>query len=174
MNRNDKKNYQRNCAFSFKTKRTAWNKRKDKNITLETLVESGKGSFYNQREWLEEYEYGKDMFHSEYGHDKNYTSGEDKDSDWEESSSEDDENSDSYTEELPVEDKNIVVSVSILERLICSSTGCKYCHESVSLIEDQQYSDELARRFKIHCTSTKCQRKNRKPFSDITRKSRQF
>ena len=36
-------------------------------------------------------------------------------SDWEESSSEDDESSDSNTEELPVEDKNIVVSVSILK-----------------------------------------------------------
>ena len=89
------------------------------------------------------------MFYSEYRDDKNYTSSEDNDSDWEESSSEDDESSDSNTEELPVEDKNIAVSVSILERLICSSTVCKYCHESVSLIEDQQYSAALARRFKI-------------------------
>ena len=38
------------------------------------LPESGKGYFYIQREWLEEYEYGKDMFYSEYGDDKNYTS----------------------------------------------------------------------------------------------------
>ena len=114
------------------------------------------------------------MFYSEYGDDKNYTSGEDTDSDWEESSSEDDESSDSNTEELPIEDKNIVVSVSILERLICSSTVCKYRHESVSLIEDQQYSAGLARRFKMHCTSTNCQPKNPKPFSDMTRKSGQF
>ena len=33
-----------------------------------------KSSFYIQREWLEEYEYGKGMFSSEYGVDKNYTS----------------------------------------------------------------------------------------------------
>ena len=142
--------------------------------TLANLAESDKGSFYNHREQLEEYEHGKGMFYSEYGDDKNYTSGEDTDSDWEESSSEDDESSDSNTEELPIEDKNIVVSVSILERLICSSTVCKYCHESVSLFEDQHYSDGLARRFKIQCTSANCHLKNPKPFSDMTRKSDHF
>ena len=41
-------------------------------MTLDTqvnLAESDKGPFYNQKEWLEEYEYGKDMFYSEYGDD---------------------------------------------------------------------------------------------------------
>ena len=38
MGRNDKCKYQRNCAFSFKRKRTAWNKRKDKAMTLDTQV----------------------------------------------------------------------------------------------------------------------------------------
>ena len=72
MGRNDKRKYQINCAFSFKRKRTAWNKRKDKNMTPDTqanLAESDKGSFHNQKEWLEEYEYGKGMFYSEYGDD---------------------------------------------------------------------------------------------------------
>ena len=58
--------------FSFKRKRTAWNKKKDKSMTLDTkvnLAESDKGSFYNQKEWLEEYKYGKVMFYSEYGDD---------------------------------------------------------------------------------------------------------
>ena len=66
MGRNDKRKYQRNCAFSVKRKRTAWNKRKTKTMVLDTqvnLAESGKGSFHKQREWLEEYEYGNDMFH---------------------------------------------------------------------------------------------------------------
>ena len=65
MGRNDKRKYQINCAFSFKRKRTAWNKRKDKSMTLysqENLAGSGKSSFYNQKEWLDEYEYGKGMF----------------------------------------------------------------------------------------------------------------
>ena len=39
------------------------------------------------------------MFYSEYCDDKNYASGEDNDSDWEASSGEDDESSDSNTEE---------------------------------------------------------------------------
>ena len=143
MGRNENRKYQRNCAFSFKRKRTAWNKRKDISMTFDTqvnLTESDKGFFCNQEEWLEQYQYGKGMFYSEYSDDKNCTSSEDNDREWEESSSEEDESSDSNTEELLVEDKNIVVSVSVLERLICSSTVCNYCHESVSLIEDQKYS----------------------------------
>ena len=62
MGGNNKRKYQRNCAFSFKRKKTVWNKRKDKTMTLETLVnlaESDKGSFYN----------GKGMFCSEYDDD---------------------------------------------------------------------------------------------------------
>ena len=38
-------------------------------MTLDThvnLAESDKVSFYNQKEWLEEYEHGKGMFYSEY------------------------------------------------------------------------------------------------------------
>ena len=41
-------------------------------MTLDTqvnLVESDKGSFYNQKKWSEEYEYGKGMFYSGYGDD---------------------------------------------------------------------------------------------------------
>ena len=53
MGPNDKRKYQRNCAFSFKRKRTVWNKRKDKTMTLYTqvnLAESDKGSLYNQKD----------------------------------------------------------------------------------------------------------------------------
>ena len=56
MGRINKCKYQINCAFSFKRKRTAWNKRKDKTMTLDTqvnLAESDKSSFYNQKEWLD-------------------------------------------------------------------------------------------------------------------------
>ena len=75
MGRNDKRKYQRNCALSFKRKRSAWNKRKDKTklclLTHERVnfAKSDKGSFYNQKEWLEEYEYRKGIFYSEYGDD---------------------------------------------------------------------------------------------------------
>ena len=72
MGRNGKRKYQRNSAFSFKGKRAAWNKRKVKTMAVDTqvnLAESDKGSFYNQKEWLEEHEHGKGMFYSEYGDD---------------------------------------------------------------------------------------------------------
>ena len=86
-----------------KGKRTAWNKRKDKTMTLDTqvnLAESDKGFFYNQKEWLEEYGYGKGTFYSECDDDENYTSSEDNDSSWEGSPSEEDKSSDSNTGEL--------------------------------------------------------------------------
>ena len=72
MGRNEKRKYQKNCAFSVKRKRTAWDKRKAKTMILNTqvnLAESDKGSFYNQKEWLEEYEHGNGMFYSGYGDD---------------------------------------------------------------------------------------------------------
>ena len=72
MGRNDKHKYKKNCAFSVKRKRTTWKKRKAKTMTLDrqvNLAESDKGPFYNQKESLEEYEYGKGMFYSEYGDD---------------------------------------------------------------------------------------------------------
>ena len=50
MGPNGKRKYQKNCAFSFKRKRKAWNKRKDKTMILDTqvnLAESDKGSFHN-------------------------------------------------------------------------------------------------------------------------------
>ena len=50
MGRNDQRKYQKNSAFSFKRKRTAWNKRKDKTMALNTqvnLAESDKSSICN-------------------------------------------------------------------------------------------------------------------------------
>ena len=52
IGRSDKRKYQRNCAFSFKRKRTAWNKGKDKIMALDTqanLTEMER--MENQREW---------------------------------------------------------------------------------------------------------------------------
>ena len=87
-----------------KGKRTAWNKRKDKTMTLDTqvnLAESDKGFFYNQKEWLEEYGYEKAIFYSECDDDENYMSSEYIDSSWEGIPSEEDKSSDSNTGELP-------------------------------------------------------------------------
>ena len=68
MGRSDKRKYQRNCAFSVKRKRTAWNKRKAKTMILDkqvNLAESDKGSFpagtrrcNNVRFWLH---FGRDV-----------------------------------------------------------------------------------------------------------------
>ena len=65
MGRNDKRKYQRNCAFRFKRKRTAWNKRKDKTMTLDTqvnLAESDRGSFYNRKNGKRSTSMGKACF----------------------------------------------------------------------------------------------------------------
>ena len=66
IGRSDKRKYQRNCAFSFKRKWTAWTKRKDKNygsLHIANLAESDKGSFCNQRKWSKFY-YGEFMIKS--------------------------------------------------------------------------------------------------------------
>ena len=79
-------------------------KEKIKPVTLDTqvnLAENDKGSFYIQKEWLEECEYGKGIFYSEYDDDKNYTSNEDNGSHWGESPSGEDESSTSNTGGLP-------------------------------------------------------------------------
>ena len=73
---------------------------KIKPVTIDSqvnLAENDKGSFYIQKEWLEECAYGKGIFYSEYDDDKNYTSNEDNDSHWGESASGEDESSASNT-----------------------------------------------------------------------------
>lgn len=89
------------------------------------------------------YEYGEGTFYGEYGDDKNCKSSEDTGSHCEEYSSGEDGISDSKAEELYIQDTNIIVLVSVLEGLIYSSMVYKYRHESVSLIEEQQYSTGL-------------------------------
>ena len=72
-------------------------------MTLDTqvnLAESDKVSFYNRKEWLEEYVSGNGTFYREYGDDKNCAFSEDNDGDWEESSTEEDESSGRNTEEI--------------------------------------------------------------------------
>ena len=95
-------------------------------MTLDTQVnfaERDKISFYNKKKWLQEYEYGKDIFYSEYDDDKNCTSSEDNDSDWEESSSEEDESSDSNTNELPTAYSRHIVFFLVFSPFSPSSTA---------------------------------------------------
>ena len=72
MGHSDNHKFQRNCVFSIKRKRIAWNKRKAKAMILDTqvnLAENDKGSFYNQKELLEEYKCRNCMFYSEHSDD---------------------------------------------------------------------------------------------------------
>ena len=55
MGRNNKCKYRKNRAFSFKER------------GQHGIRKSYESSFYNRKEWLETYDYGKGMFYSEYG-----------------------------------------------------------------------------------------------------------
>ena len=104
MGRSDKCKNQRNCFFIngivysvIKEEHEQYGIReKIKPVTLDTqvhLAENDKGSFYIQKEWLKECEYGKGIFYSEYDDGKNYTSNEDNGSHCGESPSGEDESS---------------------------------------------------------------------------------
>ena len=69
MGRNVKCKYQRNFSFSVKERGQHGIREKVKLwlLTQVNLAVSDKGTLYNQKEWLEEYEYGQGMFYSEYG-----------------------------------------------------------------------------------------------------------
>ena len=92
-------------------------------MTQVTLAEIDKVSFYNQKEWLEEYESGKGIFYYEYVDDENCTCSEDNDCNSEESSSEEDESSDIKTEEIFNAYSCLIVFLLIFLLFLRSSTA---------------------------------------------------
>ena len=80
----EERRYQMICGFSNnKRKKTAWNKRKDKTITLDTQVNLPKvtqAPFIIIKNGLRSI----CQMHSKHDNGKNCSSGEDNDSDWKE------------------------------------------------------------------------------------------
>ena len=70
MGRPDKRKAARDSHFVGKKKRIPWNKpnagARSASQKLK-LFESDKGSFYNQANWIEEYEYNKGLYYNNYG-----------------------------------------------------------------------------------------------------------
>ena len=112
------------------------------------LLRSDKG-FYNQANWIEEYEYDKGLYYNNYGDDFDEESGE-SDSDFDpEKDSDSDCESDRNSKKDIASERNVVVSINTLQSLITSATRCKACHEPVRIVEDRKKAVGLACLLKI-------------------------
>ena len=107
------------------------------------LLESDKGSFYNQANWIEECEYGKDLCYNNYGDDFDGESDEIDSSLDSEKGSDTDCESDRDSKNNIILERNIIISINMLQSLITWATitwatRCKTCHEPVHLVEDRK------------------------------------
>ena len=59
--------------------------------------------------------------------------------------------------------RNVIVSINILQSLITSATGCKACHELVHLVENTKKAVGLAFLLKIECLNQKCKQTDNNP-----------
>ena len=143
MDRPDKRKAARYSQFARKKKRIPWNKPIAVAMSASQklqLFESEKNSFYNQANWIEEYEYDQDLYYNNYGDDfdEESESGE-RDSDFDpESDSDSDCKSDRDSKNDVKSEGNLIVSINKLQFLITSATRCKACHETVRLVEDRK------------------------------------
>ena len=78
------------------------------------LLESDKGSFYNQANWIEECEYGKDLCYNNYGDDFDGESDETDSSLDSENGSDTDCESDRDSKNNIILERNIIISINML------------------------------------------------------------
>ena len=117
------------------------------------LLESGKGSFNNQANWIEEYEYDKSLYYNSYGDDFDEGSGESGSGFDSEKDSDSDCESDRNSKNDITSERNVIVSVNTLQSLITSATRCKAYHEPARFVEDRKKAVGLACLLKLECSN---------------------
>ena len=122
------------------------------------LFEWDKGSFDNQANCIEEYEYNKGLYYKNYGDDFDEESGE----------------SDRNNKNNVKSERKVIVSKNTLQSLITSVTRYKACHEPVCLDEDRKNAVGLACLLKIECVNQKCKQTDNNPTMPMTKKSGSF
>ena len=128
MSRPDKCKAARDSQFVRKKKQIPWNKPITEAMSASRklqLFESDKGSFYNQANWIEEYEYSKGLYYNNYGDDSDEESGESDSNFDSESDSDSDCESDRNGKNNAKSEKNVILSINMLQSLITSATRCK-------------------------------------------------
>ena len=173
MGRPDKWKAARESQFARKKKRIPWNKPIPGAMSASwklQLFESDKGLFYNQANWIEEYEYGKDLYYNNYGDDFDEESSESDSSFDSESDIDSDCESDRNSKNNVKLERNVIVSINMLQSPITSATRCKVCHELVRLVEDRKNAVGLACLLKIECLNQKCKQTYNNPTIPITKK----
>ena len=90
------------------------------------LLESDKGSFYNQVNWIEEYEYDKGLYYNNYG-DYFDEESDESDSDIDsENGNDSDCESDRNSKNNITSERNIIVSIKTLQSLIHRFASSRY------------------------------------------------
>ena len=113
MGRPDKWKAARDSQFVRKKKWIPWNKPIAGAMSASwklQLFESDKGSFYNQSNWIEEYEYDKGLYYNNYG--------DHFDEESHESASDSDCESDRNSKNNVKSERNGIVSINTLQSLI--------------------------------------------------------
>ena len=93
------------------------------------LLESDKGSLYNQASWMEEYEYDKGLYYNNYGAEFDEESGE-SDNDFDSEKDRADRNIKNYV----TSERNVIVSINTLQSLITSANRCKHVMNRFALL----------------------------------------
>ena len=135
--------------FTVRKKRKAWNKTREKYMSEESrqnLVETDRGSYHNQKEWLEEFLDNKGGF---------YNGSESDDSD------NDDEiyNENNEQQQLSEGFANNcykIVSPILLQELINNFAVCKHYSGTLLLVEDAASSHGFGRMWNLTCEKENC------------------
>ena len=132
------------------------------------LFEMGQGSFFNQANWIEEYEYYKGLYYNNYGDDFDEESSE-SDSDFDsKSDSDSDCESDRNSKNNVKSERNVIVSINTLQSVITSATRYKACHEPVCLVDNRKNAVGLACLLKIECVNQTCKQTDNNPTIPMT------
>ena len=130
MGQPDKRKAARRSQFVRKKKRIPWHKPIAGAMSASRklqLFESDKGSFYNQANWIEEYEYNKGLCYNNYEDDFDEQSNK-SDCDFDAKSDSDSGcKSDRNSKNNVKSERSVIVSINALQSLITSATRCKAC-----------------------------------------------
>ena len=152
-------------------RRVAWNKGKNKDVHFSptqkrTLKETGRGSYYNQEAWLEEY-YNEHERHFEHRYisDSSDSSGSDSDSDYEPSGNESDSSTNSEINSDASDENDdtdticgpfVILCPHTLQSMLADVAVCRFCGGNLQIYEMVGGCMALGRSWSIKCENENC------------------
>ena len=150
--------------FTGKKKRKAWNKKPKtfESEKKENLAISDKGSYYNQGQWLEEYENGL-YFDLESSEETDFSDDDLSESDY--TSSDEESSDDNNDNEMFIQSQNkykvpsstfVIIDPSILQIMITERAQCKFCGGKLEIKEKVTACQSLGRVWTLTCGGNNC------------------